>query len=98
MGSFIRRCLTLQNWHIAFLFASLGLSSVLFAWTTYNLFSVASSNLRFIKDYGVMGLVDGGFLQLLEICGNACAALLMFLLFKGCETEIVERWRNWHRP
>lgn len=91
----MRRFLMLQHWHIAWLFAGLSVSAVLFAWTTVNLYQMASSNFRLITDYGFMGLVDGGLLQFLEICWHALVSLLMFLLFKGCETEIVHRWRKW---
>ncbi len=90
----MRRFLVLQNWHMFWLFLGLSLSAVVFTWTTFNLYQIASSNLRFIADYGFMGLADGGFIQFLEICWNAVASLLLFLLFKGCETEIVHRWRK----
>jgi hypothetical protein len=92
----MKRWLILQNWNISALFIGLGLSAAIFAWTTFNLYQIASSNFRFISDYGVMGLVDGGFLQFLEICWHALLSLLTFLLFKGCETEIMKRWRDLH--
>jgi hypothetical protein len=94
----MKRLWVLQNWHISWLFIGLGLSSVLFAWTTFNLFNVASSNFRFIAEYGIMGLADGGFQQFIEISWNALVSLLLFLLFKGCETEIIHRWRSRHGP
>ena len=90
----MRGFLTLQRWHIGWLFLGLSISAVIFAWTTFNLYQVASSNLRFITNYGVMGLVDGGLLQLVEISFHGLLSLLMFLLFKGCETEIMHRWRE----
>jgi hypothetical protein len=93
-GVAVRGVLILQNWHISALFIGLGLSATVFAWTTFNLYQIASSNFRFIADYGVMGLVDGGFLQFIEICFYAFVSLLLFLLFKGCESEIMERWRG----
>jgi uncharacterized membrane protein len=89
----MRRFLILQNWHITWLFVGLSTSAVLFAWTTFNLYQIAFSNFRFIADYGLMGLADGGFIQFLEICFYAILSLLLFLLFKGCETEIMARWR-----
>jgi hypothetical protein len=92
----MKRWLILQNWHISALFVGLSMSTVLFAWTTFNLYNAASDNFHFIANYGVMGLTDGGLLQFLEICWNALASLLLFLLFKGCETEIVHRWRDLH--
>ncbi len=90
----MRRFLILQRWHSVWLFVGLGLSAVVFAWTTFNLYQIANSNFRFIADYGVMGLADGGLLQFLEICWHGLISLLMFLLFKGCETEIMDRWRG----
>jgi hypothetical protein len=92
----MKRFLTLQRWHILALFAGLGISAVLFAWTTFNLFGVAIANFDLIKRYGVMALLDGGFLQFAEISFDALVSMLLFLLFKGCETEIVKRWRDWH--
>jgi putative effector of murein hydrolase LrgA (UPF0299 family) len=83
-----------QRWHIAMVFAGLSTSAVVFAWTTFNLYQIASSNFRFIANYGLMGLNDGGLLQFFEICFYALLSLLMFLLFKGCETEIMVRWRS----
>jgi hypothetical protein len=90
----MRRFLIVQNWHVAWLFVGLSVSAVVFAWTTFNLYQIAISNFRFITDYGLMGLADGGFLQFLEICFHAISSLLLFLLFKGCETEIMARWRS----
>lgn len=94
----MKQWLILQDWHIAALFIGLGSSAALFAWTTFNLYQVASNNLGFIAEYGLMGLRDGGLLQLLEIGWHSLLALLLFLLFKGCETEITHRWRKLGEP
>jgi hypothetical protein len=91
------RWITLQRWHIVALVFGLAISAVLFAWVTLNLFDVALANVRLIKQYGLMALVDGGLLQLSEILLEACISLLLFLMFKGCETEILHRWRNLHK-
>jgi hypothetical protein len=92
------RWLILQRWHILTLFAGLSVSAVLFAWTTFNLFSVAVANFRLISQFGAMALFDGGFQQFVEICFDALVSLALFLMFKGCETEIVSRWRGLHKP
>ena len=63
----MKRWLILQNWHISALFIGLGLSAVVFAWTTFNLYQIANRNFRFIADYGLIVLVDGGVLQFLEV-------------------------------
>ena len=94
----MKRWLILQTWHIASLFIGLSASTVLFAWTTFNLYNAANDNFHFIANYGLMGLLDGGLLQLLEICLYALASLALFMLFKGCETEIVQRWRAMGKP
>ena len=94
----MKRFLILQNWHISALFAGLGLSAVFFTWTTFNLFGVAVANFRLIEQYGAMALVDGGFQQFVEICFDGLLALLLFLMFKGCETEITHRWRKLGEP
>jgi putative effector of murein hydrolase LrgA (UPF0299 family) len=92
----MKRYLTLQTWNIAALFIGLGVSAVLFAWTSFNLFGVAIANFKLIKQYGLMALWDGGFQQFVEISFDALVSMLLFLMFKGCETEIVKRWRDWH--
>jgi hypothetical protein len=92
----MKRWLILQNWHIAALFLGLAASAALFAWTTFNLYGVAVANFNFIKQYGAMALFDGGLQQFVEICFDGFVSLLLFLLFKGCETEIVKRWRDLH--
>jgi hypothetical protein len=94
----MRRWLILQTWHIATLFLGLGASAALFAWTTFNLYGVAMANFDLIRRYGAMALLDGGFRQFVEICFDGFVSLLLFLLFKGCETEIVRRWRGLHGP
>jgi hypothetical protein len=92
----MKRWLILQNWHITALIAGMGLSAVFLAWTSVNLFSMAVANLALIRQYGAMALADGGFAQFIEISFDAFVSLLTFLLFKGCETEIVKRWRDLH--
>ena len=92
----MKRWLILQNWHIAALIAAMGLSAVFLAWTSFNLFGMAMANVKFIREYGAMALADGGFTQFIEISFDAFVSLLTFLLFKGCETEIVKRWRDMH--
>ncbi len=92
----MKRWLILQNWHIAALIAVMGLSAIFLAWTSFNLFGMAMANVKFIREYGAMALADGGFTQFIEISFDAFMSLLAFLLFKGCETEIVKRWRDLH--
>jgi hypothetical protein len=92
----MKNWLVLQRWHIITLFLGLGVSAVLFAWTTFNLFGVAVANFNLIKQYGAMALFDGGFKQFAQICLDGFVSLLLFLMFKGCETEIVKRWRDLH--
>jgi hypothetical protein len=94
----MKRWLILQNWNIAALFLGLAASAALFAWTTFNLYGVAVANFNFITQYGAMALFDGGLQQFVEICFDGLVSLLLFLLFKGCETEIVRRWRGLHEP
>ncbi len=90
----MKRWLILQNWHLAALLGAMALSAVGLAWMSFNLFGMAMANIRFITQYGAMALADGGLQQFLEICLYGFASLLLFLVFKGCETEIVKRWRD----
>jgi hypothetical protein len=96
MKPFLRHFLTLQTWHIVALFAGLGGSVVLMIWAIFNLFSFAIANFWLIKVKGIVGLANGGLVPFIEICLYGIAALLLFLLFKGCQVEIIARWRRMH--
>ena len=90
----MKRWIILQNWPIAALIVTMGLSAVFLAWSSFNLFNAATANLALIARYGAMALLDGGLVQFAQICFNACVSLMLFLMFKGCETEIIKRWRD----
>lgn len=76
------------------LFLIMGGCAALFAWNSIDLAHLAMANLGFIRAYGVMALVDGGLLQLLEIIVRGIVSLAAYLGFKACEVELVHRWRS----
>jgi hypothetical protein len=90
----MRRWLLLSEYHWAVLLALLGLCAALVAWISFGLINAAMSNFDFLTHYGLMALREGGLLQAVEIVAKACIVLVVYLLFKAIETELIHRWRN----
>lgn len=55
-----------------------------------NIVYLFNANFEFIAEYGVMGLRDGGFMQLLGLIVSGFIALAFYVLFKICEKALVE--------
>ena len=66
-----------------------------FAFATFNLFEMSMANLRFLRQFGWVAVMEGGLVQLAEIIACAIAALLCYIGFKLCEAELVQRYRRW---
>ncbi len=91
----MKHWLQLFNYHAAVIFLLMGVFASAFAWTSYNLFHLATQNLRFIREAGLMAVMEGGLRQLLEIGASGFVALACYIGFKACEVELVYRWRNY---
>ena len=65
-------------------------SFIAFGLLTLDLVRVVSANVAFIADNGWLGLQDGGLRQLLELLATSVAAMAAWLLFKVCETLLVQ--------
>jgi hypothetical protein len=76
-------------------FALAGVFVVIFAFTSYNLLHFGMANLHFLQKHGLTAIAEGGLLQLLEILLYGAIALLAFIGFKLCESELVIRYRRW---
>lgn len=76
----------------ALLFIAMGAFGAVFAWSSYNLISLAMSNTRFILEFGLLALREGGLLQLIEIVVYGYVSLAAYLGFKCCEHVLVHRW------
>lgn len=61
-----------------------------FGWLTLDLVRVLSANAGFLRDHGWQAVRDGGLLQLLELLGTSVAAMAAWLLFKLCETVLLQ--------
>ena len=88
----------LGRFHWVVLIAIMALASVSIAWNSYDLIKLSMANIRFLETHGVMAIMAGGLVQLLLICGQGLVALFSYLVFKGIEVELMQRWRSRARP
>ena len=65
-------------------FLLMGLFGGLSAITSYDLVLLFTANFAFVAQYGVMGLKDGGLLQLAELIVFGYLSIGFYILFKGC--------------
>lgn len=72
-----------------------GLFTVVFAYATLNLFQMSMANIRFIREFGWTAIMEGAFLQLLQIGFSGTLAMLSYIGFKICESELVHRYQDW---
>jgi hypothetical protein len=89
-----RTLLSLSRYPALLVFAAMGACAALLAWSSFNLFHLAMANITFLQTYGVMAIKDGGLVQLLGLVLQGTVALLCYIGFKACETELVSRWRG----
>ncbi|MDR7269986.1 hypothetical protein J2X20_002644 [Pelomonas saccharophila] len=73
-------------------FGLMVLSFIGFGLLTLDLVRLVSANAALLSDYGWQALQDGGLRQLLELLVSALAAMAAWLLFKVCETVLVQSW------
>lgn len=71
-------------------FGLMVLSFIAFGLLTLDLVRVVSANAAFLVENGWQGLQDGGLRQLLGLLGTSVAAMAAWLLFKVCETLLVQ--------
>ncbi len=72
-----------------------GLFAVIFAYATLNLFQMSMANTRFLREYGWIAVQEGTLFQLLQIIGSGIIAMIAYIGFKICESELVRRYNNW---
>ena len=78
--------------HRAACFAIMVLSFIGFGLLTLDLVRLVGANAALLSEHGWQGLQDGGARQLLELLVSAIAAMAAWLLFKVCETVLVQAW------
>ncbi|MEW9310663.1 hypothetical protein [Labrys neptuniae] len=65
-------------------FLLMGVFGGLFASSSYNLLELFTANYRYVADYGIMALMEGGLRQLLELILFGYLSVGFYILFKGC--------------
>ncbi|MGL4234917.1 hypothetical protein [Tabrizicola sp.] len=93
-GCGMRRWLLLSSYHWTVLLAVLGVAAAVVAWLSFGLINLAMANFEFINRYGLLAVREGGLLQAFWIGAQALIALLLYVLFKAIETELIYRWRG----
>lgn len=76
--------------HPAACFGLMVLGFIAFGLLTLDLVRVVSANASLLWNNGWQGLEDGGLRQLLELLATAAAAMVAWLVFKVCETVLVQ--------
>lgn len=71
-------------------FALMTLCFIAFGLLTLDLVRIVGANAAFLADNGWQGLLDGGLRQLLELLASCVGAMAAWLLFKVCETVLVQ--------
>jgi hypothetical protein len=61
-----------------------------FGLLTLDLVRLVSANVALLSEHGWQGLQDGGLRQLLELLASSICAMAAWLLFKVCETVLVQ--------
>lgn len=71
-------------------FGLMVLSFIGFGLLTLDLVRLVGANAGLLSEHGWQALQDGGLRQLLELLLSAVAAMLAWLVFKVCETLLVQ--------
>lgn len=71
-------------------FGVMVLSFLVFGLLTLDLVRVVGANLAFVSDNGLQGLRDGGLAQGVQLLASAVVAMAAWLLFKLCETLLLQ--------
>ena len=74
---------------LTFLMMGVGAGGV--ALCSYHLFELFQANLGLITTYGLMAILDGGLLQLLQLVGWGYLAMAFYVLFKACLDGLTHR-------
>ena len=72
-----------------------GFFAVVLAYATLNLFQMSMQNARFLREYGWLAVQEGALWQLLQIVGAGIVAMIAYIGFKICESELVRRYNIW---
>lgn len=76
--------------HHAACFGLMVLSFIAFGLLTLDLVRLVGINAAFVSQNGWQGLQDGGLRQMLELLASSIAAMAAWLVFKVCETLLLQ--------
>lgn len=85
----------MTRWPVWLVFVVAGLSAVGLAFVTVNLFGYAMANLGFIAEFGWLALQLGAAVQLMQLIAWGALALIVFLIFRASEIELLYRYFKW---
>ena len=89
--------LKLSRWPSFFLFVLAGLAAIVFAYSTFNLFSHAMANLEFVFKYTWTAVLNGALVQAIELLLMGGISLICWLIFKTCEQILIGRYLDWSK-
>jgi len=69
-------------------FVVLGLSFLVGALATLNLVNLLAANLRLLREYGTMAVMDGALSQLGELTLQGVVSCIAYIVFKTCEHRL----------
>lgn len=92
-----KRFLMLRTYPAIVVLVFMGICGTIGAFQSIDLVRLAAKNAAFITEFGWLALMEGGFLQALQIMVRASIVLLAYLGFKTAESELVSRWREYRR-
>jgi hypothetical protein len=85
MNTLFQRVVLARLW---LTFIVLALSFFVGALGTLNLINLLIANLRLLRDFGLLGLMDGGLLQLTELTLQGLMSCIAYVVFKTCEHRL----------
>lgn len=88
MFGLLKRILT---FHWATTLLLMAFLALVFGLTTLNLFVLVQASFSLILRHGVMALMDGGLVQIVELSAYGFVAIVSYVLIKACEHVLVER-------
>ena len=91
----MKRLLNITRYPSLVIFFVAGASIMIVAFASYNLLQLGMANLRFVGEHGWQAIENGALLQMLQILGYGAVSLSSFIVFKICESELVQRARRW---
>lgn len=92
--SAVSGCIAWLRRHRLACFVVMTLSFIAFGLLTLDLVRLVTANAAFLFDNGWQGLLDGGLRQLLELLASCVGAMVAWLLFKLCETLLIQSLTN----